>query len=441
MKRVIVIGAGFSGAATARALARQHVQVFLIERTGSFGPGLAYSTRHRDHLLNVRASNMSADPAAPDDFAEWLAARGEGDRLTFASRVLYGEYLKDVLKQAGVRRIKADVVSCKRSGDGWSVVTASRRRIRADAVVLATGNPPPSTPSVFSNANISLIDPWDARALSRLPQGDVLLLGAGLTMIDAALSLAGRGKRGDMIAVSRRGLVPRAHIDPPAAAGDPLPLPLPLSEALREFRAEVRRMTQRGEPWQLAVDRLRADTPALWRRLPLEAQQRFLRHLRPWWDVHRHRAAPQIAQKAETLMGDGRLRVLAGEIVSAERTRRGVRVGARWRGSQDVSTMEVAGVVNCTGANMNLQQSSHPLFRQLFADGVCRPHASGLGLDVNEAGRVLDAAGAVQHGLFAIGPITQGAFWECTAVPEIRVRAVQLAQEVLSGAQSAMAGP
>lgn len=443
MRRVVVIGAGFSGAATASALARQHarVEILLIERTGRFGPGLAYATRHKDHLLNVRASNMSADPAAPNGFAEWLTARGAGEPSSFAPRLLYGEYLSDHLRRARVRRIKDEVVSCKPNGEGWSIGTASGRRIRTDAVILATGNPPPSAPSVFTAANIPLIDPWDARAISRLARGDLLLLGAGLTMIDAALSIAARGKPGAMIAISRRGLLPRAHLEPPAAARDPLPLPAPLSEAVREVRAEIRRMGERGEPWQLALDRLRPDTPALWRRLPTEAQQRFLRHLRPWWDVHRHRAAPPIAQKAEALMRAGRLRVLAGEIVFAERARRGLRFGVRRRASRDVTTMEVAGVINCTGANMDLQQSGSPLLRQLLADGLCRPHGTGLGLDVDDAGRVLDVAGVVQSGLFAIGPITQGAFWECTAVPEIRARAVQLAQDVLAGSQSAMAGP
>jgi uncharacterized NAD(P)/FAD-binding protein YdhS len=29
--------------------------------------------------------------------------------------------------------------------------------------------------------------------------------------------------------------------------------------------------------------------------------------------------------------------------------------------------------------------------------------------------------------MFALGPITQGAFWESTAVPEIRVRAAAIA--------------
>jgi uncharacterized NAD(P)/FAD-binding protein YdhS len=32
---------------------------------------------------------------------------------------------------------------------------------------------------------------------------------------------------------------------------------------------------------------------------------------------------------------------------------------------------------------------------------------------------------------FAIGPVTQGTFWEVTAIPDIRVKAVEVAKAVL----------
>jgi uncharacterized NAD(P)/FAD-binding protein YdhS len=40
---------------------------------------------------------------------------------------------------------------------------------------------------------------------------------------------------------------------------------------------------------------------------------------------------------------------------------------------------------------------------------------------------LLDAAGRFSKQLFAIGPMSQAAFWEITAVPDIRTQAAELA--------------
>jgi uncharacterized NAD(P)/FAD-binding protein YdhS len=204
-------------------------------------------------------------------------------------------------------------------------------------------------------------------------------------------------------------------------------LPLPLSDALFTLRKEAEAAAARNEPWQHVVDRLRARTPELWQRLPAAAQQRFLHHLRPWWDAHRHRMAPEIAAQIAKLQREGRLRVLAGEIVAAEAEGPAIHVHHRQRGSAARHHFEVVGVVNCTGAAMNLSASDDPLVRQLFDDGLVRSHASGLGVDVDAEGRVIGASGSAHTNFYALGPITQGVFWESTAIPEIRVRAAAIA--------------
>jgi len=257
-----------------------------------------------------------------------------------------------------------------------------------------------------------------------------LLLGAGLTMIDVALSLA-RRRKGTIYALSRRGLVPRPHLDPPRPErGEPMELPIRLSEAVYEFRREVARTAERGEPWQLAVDRVRQHSQSLWQHLPLEAQRRFLRHLRPWWDVHRHRMAPEIAARVRALMAEGRLRVLAGEIVSAAPNGRGVTVQHRQRGSMVRHKLDVAGVVNCTGGSLDFARADDRLLNQLLRAGLARPHANGLGVDLDSESRVIGSDGNANPTLFAIGPLTQGAFWESTAVPDIRNWAKAIAESL-----------
>ncbi|HYD84083.1 MAG TPA: FAD-dependent oxidoreductase, partial [Opitutus sp.] len=76
-KRVAIIGGGFSGASLAALLmqASPRPSVTLIERNARLGAGLAYGANDGAHLLNVRASNMSAFATEPDHFARWLKAR------------------------------------------------------------------------------------------------------------------------------------------------------------------------------------------------------------------------------------------------------------------------------------------------------------------------------------------------------------------------------
>jgi uncharacterized NAD(P)/FAD-binding protein YdhS len=49
-------------------------------------------------------------------------------------------------------------------------------------------------------------------------------------------------------------------------------------------------------------------------------------------------------------------------------------------------------------------------------------------LDVSERCALRSRSGAESRRLFAVGPVTKGAFWEMTAVPDIRQQCEQLAQ-------------
>jgi uncharacterized NAD(P)/FAD-binding protein YdhS len=409
---------------------RDAPDVVLIERGKRFGPGLAYGTREPAHLLNVRSSNMSLYADQRDHFARWIK---QADR--FAPRAKYGAYVEATLNRAGagfggphLLRVHDEAMALTPSDGGWTISLASQKTIEADAVVLALGNAASGTLPRFAQAGVAMADPWAPQALAQLPRGDLLLMGSGLTAIDAALSLAKRRKKGTIYVLSRRGLTPRSHFDSPtraSAAG--VDLPLQLSEALHTLRREVDAMKRRGEPWQYVMERIRARTPELWRRLSPEQRARFLRHLRPWWDVHRHRCAPEIAARVKALIDAGRLRVLAGDVVSVAREGAAIQVMHRQRGSYVRHRLEVAGVVNCIGPSLDPRASDAALVRQLVSDGLVRAHETGLGFDVDPDCRLIDASGAAHAGLYALGPITLGAFWECMAVPEIRVRAAAIA--------------
>jgi uncharacterized NAD(P)/FAD-binding protein YdhS len=157
---------------------------------------------------------------------------------------------------------------------------------------------------------------------------------------------------------------------------------------------------------------------------------RFLRHLRPWWDVHRHRIAPRVAERIEAMRADGRLRDVAGKILRVEAVDGGAEVVWRPRGQEQAETLRVRRIVNCTGPQGDLLRTDEPLLRSLLERGLIRPDAQHLGIEVNQQAEAVAADGTAQKRLLAIGPMTRGAFWEIVAVPDIRVQSWALARRL-----------
>lgn len=431
IESVAIVGGGFSGTLLAINLLRHGgPRATLIERRPPFGKGVAYSAPTATHVLNVRAANMSAFPDAPSSFADWLGARGQGGPSTFASRRSYGDYLAGLLDEAirddvsgRLTLVDDNATAATISNDGVAVTLASGKVVRSDALVLATGNLPPHALPGVDEAEVGEVyvaDPWSLDP-GTAGEGPVLLLGTGLTMIDVALSLDDAGFSGEIVALSRRGLLPRVHA-PASLGGLPERPPADLLLLLRAVRA---RAAEIG--WRSAIDELRPFTQDLWRGASPADQSRFLRHLRPWWDVHRHRIAPDVAARIKALVASGRLQIVAGRL---GRVDPGGRTTFTRRGGNRVSTANFATIVNCTGPQGDLTRTDEPLLRGLFDAGLTRPDSCRLGLDVDPDCRLIAAEGSASDRLLAVGPMTRGAFWEITAVPDIRRQAWSLARRL-----------
>jgi uncharacterized NAD(P)/FAD-binding protein YdhS len=424
---VAIIGGGFSGTILAAHLARRGIASVLIDGSGRAGRGVAYSTMEPAHLLNVRAEGMSAWAGEPDDFAERFVANG-GEPQGFAERRLFGRYLSDILDQAvatgKTEILQANAVDGAWEDGRWRIGIDDGSSVEAQAVVLAAGNQQPDGLAPFTDSQRRFIrDPWAEAARSAVEDlaetgGAALLVGTGLTMVDLALSLDAAGHRGRIVALSRRGLVPRGHADFDAAPVELADLPTGVLGLLRWLR---RRSAEVG--WRAAVDSLRPHSHPLWQRLDGEQQRRFLRHARPWWDVHRHRIAPEVAQAVARMVADGRLEIMAGRIVAARDTPSGLEVEYRRRGAGNVQRATFAYAFNCTGPLHSIARSQNPLLRSLLDGGQVRPDHLGIGLDVDETCR------AGQR-LWALGPLTKGRYWEIIAVPDIREQAAAVAEEI-----------
>lgn len=458
---IAVIGAGFSGTiATLHLLKRlpPDQPVLLCERAPDFARGVAYATGDSDHLLNVRAANMSALTDEPLHFQDWLKRRmaegslpgdaHETEAGVFASRGLYGQYLRSILDYAmretaghAQLRLLPDEVTdiLPAEGGGYNLLCASGQRLLASGVVMAVGNLPPaegSDPRICRNA-------WGEKAWRKLESDlPVLIVGTSLTMVDIAIALRRRGFTGGIVALSRSGKLPARH-----AAATPWPTPnftmaeeTSIRKLMARVREEVAAAAAQGVDWRAVIDSLRPITARLWGRLPLAERERFLRHARRAWDIHRHRMAPPHADMIAAMCSEKTLQVVAGRIsdmvpgphsVRVTYTQRpsGQQTGGQQKGGEQ--QIEVQRVVMASGLE-HVSRTRDTLLQRLLDQGLVRMDRQGLGIDVTDGLNALRGDGSVAERLWALGPIVRGVFWECVAVPDIRVQASHVAVSVVA---------
>ncbi|MFH8773965.1 MULTISPECIES: FAD/NAD(P)-binding protein [unclassified Streptomyces] len=451
---VAIVGAGAAGALTAVQLCetatrrRTPLDVVLIDAAPEAGRGTAYATRDPRHRLNVPAGNMSAYPDDPGHFTRWLCRHGEPEvtGADYATRYRYGAYLADTLGQAivrahgtvAVRRLRTRAESCTGTPDGRVELSlADGGHLTADAAVLATG-PAAATaawaPPALRASPRFVGAPWAPGALDGALEGasdgardgsdDVLLVGTGLTAVDLALTLDRPGRT--LHALSRNGLLPQPHALGPAAV---MPAPQDLHDAsLGRLRRAVYRHLSRSVrthgDWRPGLDSLRPHTTRLWRSLTPEEREEFLAREGALWNTHRHRMAPATAEHVSRARTARRLQVHTGAVVRAMASD-DAGLDVELSGGR---TLHVGWVVDCTGPGRNLDA---PLWRGLFASGAAVPGPLGMGVATRD-GRLLDDRGGAGLPLFTLGAPRRGELWETTAIPEIRVQAAELAQQLLA---------
>jgi len=451
LRTIVIVGAGFSGTAFAIHLLRRPMhsptRIVLIERGTSFGRGVAYATRAFPYLLNVPASRMSANSREPLEFLRFVQRRNP--RATgedFLPRELYGEYLGEALLAAELsaaravrlERVQGEVQSIRRLDRNTPLVVelGDGTRYIADDVVLALGNPPPAklvASDLILNHPGYIQNPWNTpRSFKK--QDTVLIVGTSLTMADVVMAASDDlANTPHLHALSRRGLVPprQTAFRPDAFKGDGNALLLASSSSLRRLlhstRVLAREAEQIGGDWREAITFVRHMAPTLWQRLSERDRRRFLRHVQPYWDVHRHRLPSQVIERIDLLRDQGRLHVHAGRLQHFEPEGERIRVTWRPRKQTRTSQLVVDYVINCTGPDYNISRSSEPLWRSLHRNGLAVPDALGQGLRTGANGAVTDAEGWPSPHLYYLGPMLRADHWEATAVGELRTHAERLA--------------
>ncbi|QKG55454.1 FAD/NAD(P)-binding protein [Hymenobacter sp. BRD128] len=450
---VTIIGGGFAGAALALHLTRQAgplpIEVALVEPRPAPGPGLAYSAPWPELLLNVRLRNLSVWPEEPAHFAHWLARQPEaaGGVPEFAPRATYGRYLAEQLAAVlaspaangvRIRHYPTEALAAPLLPDGRRAVQlADGRTLASHATVLALGNfppPPPTGPDHRYRHHPGYhADPWAPGTLARIgPDEPVVLIGAGLTAVDMLLALHAQGHRAPVQVVARRGHWPAAHgpADAPAYLTfyPELAAETTVAGTLRQLRRHVALAAAQGIDWRAVVDALRPDLSLIWAGWPLAEQARFLRHLAGRWARVRHRMAPGHSALLAELTASGQLQTLAGRAVEILPAGHLLRVGVAQAG-QPQQWLIAPHVVCCAGPLLDYSRIEVPLVAQLRADGCLVPDTLQLGISTDASGALLGPTGQPSAGgLFTLGASRRPAYFESTAVPELRQQAAALAE-------------
>jgi uncharacterized NAD(P)/FAD-binding protein YdhS len=440
--KIGIVGAGFAGTSLLAALNQittSPLEIFLFEKTGHFGTGIAYSTKSPFHLLNVRANDMSALESESSHFVDWLTqselAKSYLDDSQplgnqFAPRFLYGNYLQEMLTalkasdKLKVTLIPTEVINIIPGDSHYTLITATES-IAVDQVVLALGNSLPAAPAFPVSPQHYIANPWQYEAIKKIPAQDtVILVGSGLTMVDSVLSLYHQKHQGKIIALSRHGLLPRPHGKIKSTYAFTPPFPQRLSQLVKLLRAAAK-----DNEWQAVINAFRQYIPQIWGNLSKNDKKRFLRHGMTLWNIHRHRVPAPVNELLNQLQRSGQLEVISGRVVAFND---GIFTFTR-RGSGKINSLPAQWLINCMGPSLGLNQKTNPLAQALVQLGLAQWDANNLGFNVTPWGALLDAQGKAASTLYTLGSPAKGAIWESTAAPEIRKQSLALAKLLVAG--------
>lgn len=434
-----IVGGGLSGTLVVQNLLRTctrplHVRWFDSE--GRFCKGLAYSTPHDYHLLNVRAAGMSLYPDEPSHFVNWLRTQGLSFGASdFVPRHLFARYAQHELQHGlevnphvRVDQLQEEVIAAERSAGEFTIQTSSGT-YSANRLLLAFGNFPPAFPTSpdqsYRHQGNYLHQCFDETRLQQLLNNtSIVILGSGLTMIDVVLSLYYNDFKGAITILSPHGYLPQAHVQAQGALPATPPGPgLGLKALLAWVNAALRKATSEGLEPLSVIDQLRPFTQAYWLGFTDAEKQQFLRHLRHKWGVARHRAPAASLEILNGLLASGRARILKGRIRHITETADGLKLSYQDAHGQ-MQGIETGGLINCTGPGSDYSRLDQPLVKKLLAQGLIAPDAIRYGLQAAPDGRI-------GEGLYTLGPPLKGILWESTAIPEIRLQARDLALKII----------
>lgn len=407
--KIAIVGGAASGVISAIALMRElkeEADLTFYEPSDRLGSGLAFGTSKLSHLLNVPTSRMSALADQSEDFTNWLKENSpealESLHFPFVPRVLYHQYLQFALVRAEresgrkIKWIRSKVNEIEPGAGGWILNSDPAQVDTFSAVLVCTGYR-----SMIDSAFMG-VEPSAGNlvfdAYSDLPTPDperpIALAGAGLSAIDHWRHLRHAGFRGKFYFISRRGLLPLAH-----SRGTTVPTvnveSLDFSSVRGLFRGARLLQSEQDLEWLALADSLRPRVQRIWSGWDQRSRSSFLRHVKPYWELIRHRVPATVFEELQSEIKSGQVEVHRARISSVKSSHKGLCVSAR--NADGSLELDVSFLINATGARVESQ----------FL------HVTG-------------------PRIYRIGPAAKAEQWEITAIPEIARQTATVAAEIRS---------
>lgn len=459
MVKIAIIGGGFSGTMIGVHLINNAItplEIKLINETDVLNTGIAYNPYSKKALLNVVSSRMSAFASDPDHFLNWVMQQDhfrDKDRTlianSFLPRYLYGEYLKDIwkdaLKRAEGKKIQVDVISS--SVKDLTLLNSSidldlkdKPRLSADYAIIASGNHLPGNPNIkssfFTSSANYFQNPWDIRSVSGINSKEpVLIIGNGLTMVDTVIGLLENGFQGQIVSISPNGfnILPHRHnglsyTKLVEEIGDKTSL----FELVNLFNKHMKLIREYGLSAEPLIDSLRPLTQTIWKRLTIAEKRIFMARLRHLWGVARHRIPLHIHDRLQQLRIEGRLHIVSGKLIDIVENEGNIMALFYDKKQKQSVQLAVSRVINCTGPETDLLKLDDNYLKNALLKGIISQDELKLGINADpDTFEALDSAGNIQSGLYVMGSNLKGVLWESTAVSELRVQAEKIAGDII----------
>ena len=437
---IAIVGGGISGTLTVLNLIKQSenpLQIIWFDAKNQFCKGLAYSTLDEQHLLNVRANNMSVFADEPTHFVNWLQHHySQYSSSDFAPRKLFGEYvqatfddLKNTNPLVSIQQIAEEVIDIEKKENVFQLKTTET--YNAQKLVLALGNFLPAHPRSISKEFVESENYFQNAFHSNIIQQaitkkNITIIGSGLTMIDVLISLHHHSYSGKINIISPHAYIPQSHIENPLPSVNPFieeHKTYTLIELLSLVNQQLKKAKKENLNPHSVIDVMRPHLQFIWMNFSLNEKQQFLRHLRHKWGVARHRAPNKSIATLQNLQSTGVINLVKGRVQDIKTTDNSFEI--HYSNSEtSQKSLKTEFIINCTGPESDYLKIPSKLVQNLIKNSIFGPDSIHYGINSAKNGEI-------SPNLYTIGPPLKGILWESTAVPEIRLQAKELAAKII----------
>lgn len=453
-----IIGNGFCGLMTCHHLIKNSdkpISISIFEKKHEPGKGIAYSPQSEKVLLNVVSSKMSAFPDQPTHFVDWLSEhqqyKSDDKELiasSFVPRARYGEYLSSIWKNTveiaskkniTLKLIQTEVYDLALSNQKISIHTRTEC-YEVDKVILTTGNQLPRNPKIKNEESFRspryFQNPWNYQTFCVDSSKPIFILGNGLTMVDTVIQLREQKISNQIISLSPHGFNILPHRNFSFTLNDwlaKLGEKPTLNELLHEINLQLKTLKKHGISAEPLVDYLRPHTQRLWQNFSAQEKQFFMRKLRHFWGVARHRlpfVTYDIIQKERI---QNSLNIISGKIIDIKELNNSLEIEYFDKFLNQTFVMEACMLLNCTGPESDIERTNSTLLKNCLKKGLIQQDDLKLGIKANtNTYHTINKFGEENKEIYTIGSTLRGELWESTAINELRIQAKKLSERILN---------